>query len=118
MFVWWSSSGNGPKIGCCGGLIFLPLALLPLFGGFGVGGDRFTLMLFALVALAALFFILPRIMNASATVQEKRKNAANEDDFEKPKRDADRYILTDDGEILDVTDEPDANSHSRDSSLF
>lgn len=120
MFVWWSSGNNGPKIGCCGGLIFLPFAFLTMFGGFGFGGDGFTLMLFALVALAALFFILPRMMGAPVMGDEKRKNDAYDDyvEYEKPKRDGERYILTDDGEILDVTDEEDANSQRRDSSLF
>jgi len=115
MFVWWSSGGNGPRIGCCGGLIFLPFAFLTMFGGFGFGGDGFSLVLIALVVLAAVF-LLPRMMSAPMMGGEKRKNDAL-DDYEKPKRETDRYVLTDDGEILDVTDEDEAGYDRSDRSL-
>ena len=102
MFVWWSGGSGGSRIGCCGGLFFLPFAFMTMFGGFGSDGG-FSLLLIGIVMVAALFLI-PRLMNAPAYAGEKRKNDSL-DDYEKPKRDADHYILTDDGEILDVADE-------------
>lgn len=109
MFVWWSSGESRPRVGCGGGLIFLPFAFFSLSAG--TGSDAFWLLLLGVTVIAALLFLVPRFLNTPAA-QEKRKNDRRYDD-EKPKRTPDRFVLTDDGEILDMTDDdrPRADQH-------
>lgn len=98
MFVWMSSHGGRPRIGCCGGLFILPLAWMLLFGGFGRRGGWWLLVL-AILALGAMF-LLPRLMAASDNAGKRK----NDEYADKPKRD-ERYILSDDGEIIDASEE-------------
>jgi hypothetical protein len=101
MFFWFSSNGGRPSIGCCGGiLLLLPLSFLTLFGGFGGGG--LLLMLIVIAVLAALY-VLPRFTGAADSA-EKLKNDELYDYEEKPKRSGERYALTDDGEIIETSD--------------
>jgi uncharacterized membrane protein len=103
MFFWFSSGGGRSNIGCCGGsLLLLPLGFLTFSGGLGNNG--FLLMLIVIAVLAGLF-ILPRFRDAAAS-GEKRKNDERYATYEeKPKRDDERYILTDDGEIIESSDD-------------
>ena len=101
MFVWFSSNNGRPNVGCCGGtLLLLPLSFLTFFGGFGDSG--FLLMLL-IVGVLAVMFVLPRFTSATES-GGKRKNDELYGDYdeynEKPKRDEEQYILTDDGEII------------------
>lgn len=112
MFVWWSNGSGNTRIGCCGGLVFLPFALFTMSAGVG---DLGIWLLILGVTVAAALFLLPNMMNAPAREAEKRKNDEYMGD-EKPKRDVDseRYILTDDGEILEVRDEEPPRSQRTD----
>jgi hypothetical protein len=61
-------------------------------------------MLIVVTVLAGLF-ILPRFRDSSA-IGEKPKNDELYDTYEeKPKRDEERYFLTDDGEIIEGSDD-------------
>jgi hypothetical protein len=103
MFFWFSSGNSGSRMGCCGGLMLLPLGFFMLNSGFG---NNSGLLILLLVAVAAMF-VLPRLMGGGA--DEKRKNDELYDEYEKPKRDEGRYVLGDDGEIIEVRDDEDLN---------
>jgi hypothetical protein len=72
-----------------------------------VGGDSVWLLLIGVTIVAALF-ILPRMMRAPGVGGEKRKND-DYDIFGKPKRDEERTLLTDDGEVLHIRDDESDN---------
>lgn len=104
MFVWWSNGSGGSKIGCCGGLLFLPLGLMLFTGDMGGG----SWLIWLAVAVAVALFVLPQFTRSAEGGYEKRKNETYGDYDaygEKPKREGDRYILTDDGEIMEADDD-------------
>ncbi len=101
MFFWFSSGSGKSNIGCCGGsLLLLPIGFMTFFGGFGNNG---LLLMLVVAAVLAGLFVLPRFREGGG---EKLKNDELYDmDEAKPKRDDERYILTDDGEIIESNDD-------------
>lgn len=103
MFFWLSSGGGRSNIGCCGGsLLLLPLSFLTLFGGLG---DNGLLLMFVVVAVLAGLFILPRFQQSTLGGEKPKNEDFYEAYDEKPKRDEERYFLTDDGEIIESSDD-------------
>lgn len=98
MFFWFSSDGRRRNWGCGGAWFLLPLGALFLFAE---ARSFSTLLVLAIVVIFAVLIVprLPRLPEEN----EKRKN----DDlrYDKPKRDDSRYVLIDDGEIIEADNE-------------
>ena len=57
------------------------------------------------VAVLAGLFILPRFQGGTANGEKPKNDELYNTYEEKPKRDEERYILTDDGEIIESSDD-------------
>jgi hypothetical protein len=102
MFFWFSNNSGRSRFGCCGGILFLlPLSFLTFFGGFGSNG---LLLMLIIVAVLAVMFVLPRVTGGQSGGKLKNDDLYDAYD-EKSKRGGERYALTDDGEIIEVTDD-------------
>lgn len=101
MFVWMKSDGRGTSVGCCGGIFFLPMALASLL--LGLGGDSAWLLFIVLAAIGVLL-LLSQLASATDSTGKRKNDEQFASTMDKPKREPERYVLSDDGELIEMSE--------------